>query len=38
MKNAAFLFALALAACAEAGVNLEPQETDFAFVEVKLQG
>jgi len=34
----AFLAALALASCLPPGVEIQPAPTDFAFVEIQLQG
>jgi hypothetical protein len=34
----AVLAALALAACLPPGVDIQPAPTDFAFVEIQLQG
>jgi hypothetical protein len=34
----AFLAAAALAACLPPGVDIQPAPTDFAFVEIQLQG
>jgi hypothetical protein len=34
----AFLAALAFAACLPPGVDVQPAPTDFAFVEIQLQG